>query len=424
MIAMMLMRHGVRAAYHQYCERRAIQRLHRADTEPHLAARLNLLAQRKGEPLNTFFELATCRDVRELTYERIEHQRGGLAEQLRFASLKDLWDLYQYVRYFGDFRVANFLRTQALFAHLRAQEQVPYVKPAMLAAAIETENADLVLKLGRTKMVHQDHRIEINEATAMAHALRGEINEATRLWGTMFSPCDLLFRQTIAGRTIAVVGPAPSLEDVREEIDSFDLVVRTNYHGNVNPQFGSRTDISYYNQGRLSSRSNEIVAFASHLTWLVALSGRDQFLRDLLPTHPGIRSTENQLSLFLHAYPLGVPRILSDLVRFRPARIKVFCTNFFASDHLYTKEYRSTSTEADTISHSLRIQDPFSSFGFVQQVYMAGLCEVDEGAREVLALTREEYAGRLQRLYGNHTVVNDTLEPGPSPRGRQRRPAR
>jgi hypothetical protein len=402
-----LSKHGVRAAYHQYRERRALQHHRRADIQPHLAARLNLLAAREESPLHTAFQLAGCTDVRKLTQEAVERGQSELVERLQLVSLKDLLALYTYVRYFGDLRVANFLRNQTLLAYLREQERSQHVMPLALAAALERGDAQWVLSTVRSKIARDAENVDIDEVTAMAHALQGKIPEAVQLWRRSFGPHDRSFQDTIAGKTIAVVGPAPPIDDVREEIDSFDLVVRPNFHGNANLQQGSRTDISYYNGTRLASRRKEIVESASQLKWLITSRASDETLKHLLPNHPGIRPAENALSLFLHANPLGVPTILSDLIRFGPARIKLFCTNFFASRSLYTKEYQDASVGAAAISHSLRIHDPFSSFSLVQNLTKAGLCEVDAVAAEVLNLTREEYAANLQRMYGSYTVANE-----------------
>ena len=57
------------------------------------------------------------------------------------------------------------------------------------------------------------------------------------------------FKKLIEGKTIAIVGPAPSNEQTGNEIDSFDIVIRINYRGKDKlgdiKEFLSRTDISY-----------------------------------------------------------------------------------------------------------------------------------------------------------------------------------
>jgi hypothetical protein len=58
------------------------------------------------------------------------------------------------------------------------------------------------------------------------------------------------------------------------------------------------------------------------------------------------------------------------------------------------------------VSHSLRIHDPFSSFSFAQRLKDARLVALDELAAKVLGLDRQQYAARLQQLYGDHGVAN------------------
>jgi len=52
-------------------------------------------------------------------------------------------------------------------------------------------------------------------------------------------------------KSIAIVGPAQSNDMLKDEIDSYDIVIRLNYRGgNKMPpeiEFGSKVNISYYN---------------------------------------------------------------------------------------------------------------------------------------------------------------------------------
>jgi hypothetical protein len=404
---------GPRCSYHLLRERDALRRKRRADMEPHLAARLNLLAAREGTGLHEVLKVAGCRDIRGLTHEVVDAHRAEVIEQARLLPADSALDLYRYFRFFGDFRVANLLRTQALHACLRSQERTSHVMPDALAAALEAGRPDLVLELARTRVTREQDRNRVDETVAMAHALQGEIPEAARLWGRMFQASDGSFRDLIQGRTVAVVGPAPPSEDLRAEIDAFDFVVRTNYQGKLDPRAGSRTDISYYNGNRLISHRDEIIAIAPSLRWLVSARGSDQALRRMLPTHPGIRSAESAPAIFFHANPLAIPAILIDLVRFVPARIKLFGSDFFSSKTSHTQGYHRRPIEAEALSHSLRIHDPFSSFRLVQQLVRTGLCTVDALAEGVLRLDGEQYAARLQELYGGHIVANEMPQKKP-----------
>jgi hypothetical protein len=403
-----LSRQGVRALYHWVREREALRLKHRRDMQPHLLARLNLAASRRGSALGAVLHAGGCDDVRRLTAAAVE-RRPNLIGALRSLPLQDAIDLYTYYRYFDDFRTSSFLRTAMLQAHLREQEGANDLMPDSLAAALELGSPDVVLQLASSKRARSQGKgqDQVARTVATAHALRGEAEAAARIWMQALQPRDFAFREYLRAKTVAVVGPAAKLEEVGDEIDSFDVIVRPNYQGGVDPSHGSRTDVSYYNGYRLESRRDEIMAAASELPWLVAARGSDQALRSMFPMHMGIRSAEHTGPDFTCAVPLAIPIMLADLIRFSPARIKLFQVDFFRSAAAYRKGYHRRPIGSDAIAHSLRVHDPFSSFRFVQELHRAGLCEADDVAGEVLELSLEEYAACMQELYGHHMVENE-----------------
>jgi len=402
-----LSRQGVLALYHLSRERGALRLNKRRDIEPHLAARLNLVAARRGSALHGVLITAGCSDIRALSFATVERRRGELVEALRALPLQDAVDLYRYYRYFGDFRTACFLRTQLLQAYLREQPHADQVMPDALASALEDGRPELVLQWVHSKQTPSQDRDHVGRAEATAHLLRGETEAAERIWTLAFQPADLAFRDFVRGRTVAVVGPAQKAEAIADEIDSFDVVVRANYQGGIDPSDGSRTDVSYYNGYRLVSRREEILRTAGSLPWLVTTRGSDEALRRMFPTHTGIRSAERATPHFVLGDPLAIPIMVADLIRFSPARIKLFCVDFFRSRASYRQGYHHRPIGSDAVAHSIRVHDPFSSFSFVQQLHRAGLCAADRVAGEVLSLGREEYAASLQELYGHHTVENE-----------------
>lgn len=406
----MFLSHGARIAYHFYRERKAFQRNRWADVGLHLVARLNLLGARRGSRLNRIFEISGCRDVRDLTYESITEHRSYLTDLFEKFPVGDILDCYQYFRYFGDFRIANFLRIQALNASLRQQMTLPHVVPQGLNAALELGKPEVVLEMLEKKKIRRRDRQHVKEVKAMAHALLGELSAANQLWCERFQDSDYLFRELINGRSIAVVGPAPPSDEVGSEIDSYDLIVRTNYRiGSNNPVnlYGGRTDISYYNHYRMSSHRDEVVTVANALRWTILKSqGDEEKLRGSFPDYGGgTRSAFlPHLIFFNDAAPMAIQTILNDLIRFSPRCIKLFCTNFYNSDKTYNKDYRPVPLQSGVISESLRIHEPFSGFVFVQNLKRAGLCTTDRHTAEVLGLSREEYAENINAIYGEFTL--------------------
>jgi hypothetical protein len=283
---------------------------------------------------------------------------------------------------------------------------MPYASPDGLNAALELGRPQLVIDLLGEKQAQLKDREYICEIKATAHALLGDLAAANKLWKQRFRSSDHLFYEFINGRSIAVVGPAPP-EKIGVEIDSYDLVIRTNYRsGSYTPVnlYGTRTDISYYNQHRMLNHCEEVLKAASSLCWVILRVQKDEIkFRNLFPTYKGgVRAAFNANSIFFGtSTSMAIPNILSDLVRFSPKSIKLFGTTFYNSEKTYSKGYRAIPLENQEISDSLRIHEPFSGFGFVQNFYRAGLCTVDHVTKEVLDLSREQYAVNINKLYGS-----------------------
>jgi hypothetical protein len=377
-----------------------------------------MLATRRDHPLNAVFQALGCRNVADITYDLFVSNEIKAADQLHDLPRTDIGDLYEYFRYFGDFRIANALRIlllekwvseQMRMPHVWVSEQMrmPHVSPDGLNAALELGRPQLVIDLLSEKRVQLKDREHVREVKAMAHALLGDLATANKLWKQRFGSGDYLFYELINGRSIAVVGPAPPGEKIGAEIDSYDLVIRTNYRsGSNNPVnlYGTRTDIAYFNHHRISTYFDEVVNVASSLRWIILKSQNDEAkFRNLFPTYKGGVRTMffANLLFFGTSTPMAIPNILSDLVRFSPRCIKLFCTTFYNSENTYSKSYRPISLGNNEISESLRIHELFSGFIFVQNLYRAGLCTVDHLTEEVLDLSREQYAVNINKLYGS-----------------------
>ncbi len=403
--------HGPRAAYHSYYELMAFRKSEWGKLRLHLGARLSMLGARKSHPLNAVFLALGCRNVAEITHDLFVSNEVKVVDRLRDLPCADIGDLYEYFRYFGDLRIANALRILLLEKWVGEQMRMSHVSPEGLNAALELGRPQLVIDLLSEKQVRLKDREYVHEAEALAYALLGDLAAANKLWEQGFRSSDHLFRELINGRSIAVVGPAPPSEEIGAEIDSYDLVVRTNYRIGSNIPvnlYGVRTDISYYNHQRMLLHCNEVVNAASGLRWIILKSQNDEVkFRNLLHTYEGgVRSAFLANPIFFGtAAPMSIPNILNDLIRFSPRCIKLFCTTLYNSEKTYNKDYRSFPFGNGLISESLRTHEPFSGFVFVQNLHRAGLCTVDRITEEVLDLSREQYAENINKLYGEFTLT-------------------
>jgi hypothetical protein len=398
-----LLKHGPRYAHHLHKEQTAWRKGRRADAQVHLLARLNLAGSQRGTRVKALLDGLEQRDVASFDFGSLAPLGERAAELFGQLNLAEVADLLTYFRFFGDFRIANWLRIQLLERHLRAQHSATHLRVTALAAALELGRPNEILELVDLKQAYPQDRSAIDDATAMAHALRGDAEQAERLWAGYLSNDDRAFGAALRGRTVAIVGPAHPDVDLAQEIDSFDLVVRMNYFSAVDPRAGTRTDISYYNGSRVKNQTTEIRNVASGLRWLVSIRATAAKMREIVPEHPGIRKAHSGRKLFFEGHPLAVPCILSDLLRFQPQRIKLFGTDFYSRKSAYDTLYQG-QLDTDAISFAIRKHEPISSFKFVKHLKNAGLVEADAVAAEVLNMSNEQYAARLQELYGPYTA--------------------
>jgi hypothetical protein len=302
------------------------------------------------------------------------------------------------------------LRTQALEAYVRLQASLSYVHPVAVKAALELYRPDLVLEILTTKTIRQRDRPHLADVSAMAYALMGNLSAAHDIWDTRVGTHDLAFREFISGRRVAVVGPARPLEDNGPEIDSFDVVVRTQYRpGSNDPQewYGRRTHVSYYNHHRVGKYLDQVAAGAKSVKWVVLKGSGDEitFRNAVSDYQGGVRTLLAADALFFNAYPMAMQNVLHDLIRFSPKRIKLFSTTFHSSTGAYGgKNYRAEPFKISNQSADLRFHEPFCGYSFIHNLHHAGLCTVDSVTAAALGLGRERYAAVLDDLYGQFTV--------------------
>jgi tetratricopeptide (TPR) repeat protein len=225
------------------------------------------------------------------------------------------------------------------------------------------------------------------------------------------SDAEARFRELIHGRTVAVVGPAESPLDHGEEIDGFDVVIRTKYTSTTAGTdagvryAGSRTDLSYYaltsigllragiyealEDGRLELAVFRTAAYEPS-------AGRR--------THAQIRFIPSEFKGLLRASQFAIQRIVYDVLRYGPKAIKVFNINFFLSPTAYRPGYLLD----EHVFESQGLVQPLAAFGhdflsdfvFTQEMARHRLIETDADVAQLLTLSPEQYLRALDRTEG------------------------
>ena len=414
---------GIKAAYYSRHEYRATTLQNWQLLEYSIRRRLNYLGIQSSGALKLFYQNCFIKDLRDLQYENFNQKESS--DVLRMSRIDELAPLYTYFRYCGDFRIANLLRTNLLNKYVSRELTDGRLTNGGLSAALELGLPHLVFSSRLHSRQRYKNKGHVSEMIGMALAQIGKLESAGRIWQENFNEQDRLFLKYIQGKTIALVGPSVPDEDLGQEIESHDIVVRTNYRiGSNTPtkKFGLRTDIAYYNHSKIMFNLSEVIRASENIQWAVLKSPDDcvKFNRAVGKKQPKSRSLFAANEFFFDEFltdlpylnstrpiasgPMSIQNAINDIVRFSPARLKLFSTTFYCSDKPYDVNYTKRDVDRKEISRDLRIHEPFSCFAFVKNCYCSGLIELDGGTYKVMSLDPEQYATRLQDLYGKEPL--------------------
>ena len=232
-----------------------------------------------------------------------------------------------------------------------------------------------------------------------------------------------IFRELISGKSVALVGPGSPSGNYGSEIDSVDTVVRVKFVGreHLPPQeiHGHRCDINYFGMGEIESLLKNWSAEE-----LENMYG-DVKLTLSFGSHP-----KNHSPITICCMPLsgatyrtnshaGI-RTLFAIVRCNVLRIKNYGIDFYANDSEYSQENLDfLSSSAHLLGHTPSVQahmrnfrpayrctgfsrhDPVSNFCFAQNLYKAGLFDIEPYGKSILELTPYQYVQRLEEMLGD-----------------------
>lgn len=234
------------------------------------------------------------------------------------------------------------------------------------------------------------------------HALCGQMSFAQDIWREINtrSPqaeTEQRFGDLICGKRIALVAPAVPIVAQGAEIDSFDLVVRTNFssHQTISKHadfIGSRTDVSYYN-GNFEPDNRSAIRQemeASPLQFMV-LRFQEENVKSIYTPHLPVRTSHMTNPLYkMNAY--AVPKIVYDLLRYNPARIKIFNADFFLGDKSHYDGYIDYTIDVIT---SFFGHDVLRNFLLIKRWRDLGLVETDDRLSGIMELTTEQLLQRI-----------------------------
>ena len=232
-----------------------------------------------------------------------------------------------------------------------------------------------------------------------------------------------LFSELITGKSVAIVGPGSPSGHHGNEIDSADTVVRIKYVGreHLPPQefHGHRCDINYFGSSEIES----LLSSCSAIEVPHWHRGLNLILTSSLLNLPIDDFTILHLPLFSLTYRTtayaGV-RVIYATCKLQALSTKLFGLNFYADRLAYSVENQKfLANSADKLGHNsfdkkgiteqksfyrardLFIHDSVSNFCFAQNLYQAGMFEIEPFGASILALTPYQYVERLEEMLGD-----------------------
>lgn len=206
----------------------------------------------------------------------------------------------------------------------------------------------------------------------------------------------------IGGKRIAIVGPAATKEQLGGTIDSYDVVVRPNFSpqliGNNPKSMGSRTDVAYYSGQDMTKLIDDVESLVQASPVKIINTRSFSYQAYNHRQIPWLRFSRNDWSLSFHGSPLGIQRMIYDLLQFDPKEIGIFNSDFYTGDGEFTEGYRSERSfgPGSFKNDLLVVHDLLTDFRFTQAMLKTGRVTAQGRAAEVLEMTPEEYLRQVE----------------------------
>lgn len=214
---------------------------------------------------------------------------------------------------------------------------------------------------------------------------------------------DEKFGQLVRGRSIAIVGPANTDGRHGAEIDTLDVIVRTNFLGSdrIRPhadRLGTRTDLVYFNSPFYRSQTPAILAMISSekpAPFVVFRLGISMDIRRKVRKFTTLRFPKHIPTFYGSELPMiGIPRLIWDSGYYGPKSIKIYNADFYAGDSHYIEGYQIRNVDQ---LNDLATHDVAQNFIFTREMFSRGHLQGDETFSSIMKWSTDEYLERLER---------------------------
>lgn len=308
--------------------------------------------------------------------------------------------LYNYNRFFGSFTNISLLRN--LRINLDNKVKKKNYKLSKISILFEKGKFDKLLTILNNSKNDNDNKI------LLLNIFFKKINKKFYK-----SYLHSKFYELVNNKSIAIVGPGNCLIKQGEEIESYDLIVRTNLTNekNFNKElFGSRTDISYYNDAYWLDHNKHIIQTDKKI-WKIFKTSKiyNQFLKKNNFKTNNHRLMNTTLDIFSNfsSSSHAIPNIIFDLKLYDPSKIKLFNANQYIDGLNYYDTYqnlrKNRKFELSLASKELRNHDPFFNYHIIKNFYKNNIIDLDNYSLQPIISGEKKYAKALDFFFKDFT---------------------
>lgn len=217
---------------------------------------------------------------------------------------------------------------------------------------------------------------------------------------------DIDFSNLIKDKNIALVGPAPTEYLNGNVIDSFEIVIRLNYHGsslkkNVNKK-GKRIDISYYNGENGNHLISKQYGFLNKLKFIVF---KNKYAYKVISTSKYIHTKSRRLTYFPFEF-VGdwnmVQIAILDLLIYNPGKLKLFNVTFFISSINYEQNYQLDYQKIRPLEDDWKAitkHNQITQLQLIRNLHNYKKIVLDSEILNIINLDENEYLNQLQSKF-------------------------
>lgn len=387
---------------------------------------LNLLGDRLPEPYISMLHIATATTLKDPTTRNSFSNLILQATKEVPVRIFDASHWYQLSRglfSLGYFRAAWVARENSLDLSI-SETLVTNVGATTLQRGIEAH-------LERRNFPDAGTAIRHSTSKISADCMSEFYEYFSMMQGLVVDPSDLkgighealvIFDNLIFEKEVALVGMGPPTGEYGQEIDAADTVIRLKFVGLENlpdsKYHGARCEISQYNDVDpllvISATKIEPKFFQS-LKLVISSSASATMILDIPIFNPKF-----EIPLYRTTATSGI-RCLKTIVSGKPKSLKIYGFDFYSILTQYDgnalKFYKSNgwmlghpnfvSSIPEEIRrklsfpYSFSAHDPVSNFCYAQNLYKAGLFQIEPYGKSILELTPYQYVQRLEEMLGD-----------------------